>query len=141
MQNFKCLLLVCPEGLLEKPSVISLSFVLLSSLLRMSQRTVMSRHLFPAFWPLIPQDTVKYWTHFQQSWKLFRDFALGGEVQSVLLLNSGVISIFIDFYLAENSQLLCPEEKRASIGNNKVRLELWPPDPHLSRGKPVLQYC
>ena len=87
---------------------------------------------------VISQDIGKYWTHLQLFLELFRDFALGGEVQSVFLLNSRKISIFIDFYLTDNSQLLYPEEKCASLGNNKVQDLDVDPDPNLGV---VILYC
>ena len=121
MQNFKYLLLVCPEWSVRE----AISDLTVFCLIKQSTADVSENCNVKAFisslLAVIPQDIGKYGAHLQQFWQLFHDFALGGVVQSVLLLNSGVISIFIDFYLTENSPLLCPEEKYASICDNKVQ--------------------
>ena len=87
---------------------------------------------------LIPQDIAKHWTRFQQFWQFFRDFALGGEKQSVFLLNSGVLTYFIDFYLYEKSPLARPQEKRSPIGN-----KMWTPcyDPLIQTISVIIEYC
>ena len=121
MQEFKYLLLVCPERSTRE----AISDLAVFCLIKQSTADVSEscnvKTIISSLLALIPQDTVKYWGHLQQFLELFHNFALGGEVQSVLLLNSGVLSIFIDFYLTENLHLLCPEEKSAIIGNNKVQ--------------------
>ena len=87
---------------------------------------------------IIPADLGKHWTRFQQFWQLFRDYALGGETQAVHLLNSGAVTIFIDFYLGEDSPLLKPGEKRNPLGN-KMRT---PSFDHMVQTIAVLsQYC
>jgi hypothetical protein len=87
---------------------------------------------------LIPQDVAKHWTRFQQFWQFFRDFALGGESQSLFLLNQGVLGIFIDFYLYEKSPLARASDKRSAIGN-----KMWTPcyDPLIQTISVLISHC
>ena len=120
MQNFKYLF-VCPERSVRE----AISDLIVFCLIKQSTANVSENCNVKAFisslLAVIPEDRGKYRPHLEQFFVLFREFALGGVVQSVLLLNSGVISIFIDFYLTEYCSFLCREENYASICDNKVQ--------------------
>ena len=138
LQNFNNLLLVCTEKPTREAVSDFFAFCLIKQSAADFSENSDARVFISSLLALIPQDLSKHWTRFQQFWQFFRDFALGGELQSVFLLNSGVISVFIDFYLAEKSPLLRPGEKRTSLGN-----KMWNPDfdPLIQTLAVVSQYC
>ena len=109
MQNFKYLF-VCPERSVRE----AISDLIVFCLIKQSTANVSENCNVKAFisslLAVIPEDRGKYRPHLEQFFVLFREFALGGVVQSVLLLNSGVISIFIDFYLTDYCSFLCRED-------------------------------
>lgn len=138
LQSFSNLLLICTEKITREAVGDFFAYCLIKLSNSNFSDNCDSKVFISSLLAIIPQDLGKHWTRFQQFWQLFRDFALGGEVQSVYLLNSGVISTFIDFYLAEKSPLLRPGEKRNSLGN-----KMWTPcfDPLVQTIAAVSQYC
>ena len=133
LQNCKSLLLVCPTKATRKAFSDFVIFCLVKQSTMDFSENCDAKVFISSLLAAIPQEIGGHCRCFQQFWKLFRDFALTGEAQSVFLLNSGVISIFIDFYLAEKSQLLHQEE-RTGMGT-----EVWAPLIHTLAV--VSQYC
>lgn len=122
MSNVSCLLLICTEKTTREAMADFFAYCLNKQAeIDFSENSDVKLFVNNLL-ILIPQDVAKHWTRFQQYWLFFRDFALGGEAQSLFLLNNGAISTFIDFYLCEKSPLLRYGEKRNPIGN-----KMWTP--------------
>lgn len=138
LQTFTNLILVCTEKSTREAAGEFFAFCFVKQSEADFSENCDVKLFLSSLMALIPQDLGKHWTRFQQFWQFFRDFALGGEMQAVYLLNSGVIACFIDFYLAEKSPLLRPGEKRSSLGN-----KMWSPyfDPLVQTLAVVSQYC
>ena len=137
LQTFSNLVLICTEKITREAASDFYAFCLIKQSCVDFSDNCDVKVFISNLISTIPQDLSKHWTRFQQFWQLFRDFALGGELQSVYLLNSGIFSCFIDFYLAEKSPLLRPGEKRSSLGN-----KMWTPffDPLIQTLAVVSQY-